>query len=164
MVDISPVFCSFLGLSPFTTHDICDSQMLAPQGCHFAPLEKGRNSLEVTPKLQKHGATAPLPFEAMHVYTHIQMYNITYNIPIYTGAHIHIKYIYTDYIHIHIHMYIYYIYVSGISICCWVTGVTARMRKRKAKVKGQRRRGVSDPDLHLKITVLNQQMGSNGIE
>ena len=30
MVDISPVFCAgFLGLSPFTTHDICDSQMLA---------------------------------------------------------------------------------------------------------------------------------------
>ena len=41
---------------------------------------------------------------------------------------------------------------------------TARMRKRKAKVKEQRRRGVSDPELHLKITVLNQQMGSNEIE
>ena len=98
----------------------------------------------------------------MYIHTHIQMYNITYNIPIYTGAHIHIKYTYIQIIYIYI--YIYIIYVSGISICCWVTGVTARMRKRKAKVKGQRRRGVSDPDLHLKITVLNQQMGSNGIE
>ena len=111
MVDISPVFCSFLGLSPFTTHDICDSQMLAPQGCHFAPLEKGRNSLEVTPKLQKHGATAPLPFEAMHVYTHIQMYNITYNIPIYTGAHIHIKYTYIQIIYIYIYICIYILYM-----------------------------------------------------
>ena len=100
----------------------------------------------------------------MYIHTHIQMYNITYNIPIYTGAHIHIKYTYIQIIYIYIYICIYIIYVSGISICCWVTGVTARMRKRKAKVKGQRRRGVSDPDLHLKITVLNQQMGSNGIE
>ena len=42
MVDIYLMFfCSFLGLSQFTTHDICDSQMLALR-MPFCTMEKGR--------------------------------------------------------------------------------------------------------------------------
>ena len=73
--------------------------------------------LEVTPKLQKHGATAPLPFEALHMQSKSTRY--TYNIVIVmvicnVNMHMH-TYITCDYRYLyirHAYTYISYTYAS----------------------------------------------------